>query len=685
MENLIFGISAWWLVPISILAFLLTFWLYKGDAKIAHLSSMVKTLLGSLRFLAFVLIGILILGLVFERTKNEKDKPLIIFNIDDSKSMLNYADSNEVRLLPQKMANLKKQLGEKYDFVSLVSDSLSFLSDESNLSERYEEITKNYGGRNIGAVISVSDGNFNVGLDPVYSAEKIGFVPVYTIGVGDTVRKKDLFVQQVFSNKMAFLGNDFPVEVSLGQENAVNSKTKLRVSVDGSLKNTTEVSFDSTGVLKKVVVLKADKIGLRKIRVELIPIAGEFTESNNFYEIYVQIIDSRTNLTFISSGITPDAGVFKQVFNKDSRINYKSVLLEDFDFKKEKSQILVLHNLGSSSKAAQLRNWIQSNEINSIQIVGSQEDAAGVNLLNADIKIDQLNGQEAFLPSVNKDFKEFLISEATTKLFNEVPPLIGKNYKVRGFDKSKTICYQRVGSLTKNAPAIYLSKGLSNKSIVIFGEGIWRWRMFDYQRNKNTNSFDEFLAKLVQYLTTKKNNKRLQIDIPTNNASNSDTKVNAEFYNDAFELITEPEISFDIINEDGLRQEFMFTVFEKHYELNLGKLKGGKYKWEASTTFNGKKYEEEGEFLVEFKDLERLSTRSNFAVLRSISQNTKGTFFNYEDWDQLTLQLEADPNVKPVLYQEKEFKDLLDYIWLLLLVLGLLAAEWFIRKYSGTY
>ena len=73
--------------------------------------------------------------------------------------------------------------------------------------------------------------------------------------------------------------------------------------------------------------------------------------------------------------------------------------------------------------------------------------------------------------------------------------------------------------------------------------------------------------------------------------------INANFYNDALEPITSPEIIFEITDEKGKKYESQFAVNGNGYQAKLGKMNPGKYTWLAQTKF-GNKILPKGTFLL---------------------------------------------------------------------------------------
>jgi hypothetical protein len=72
-------------------------------------------------------------------------------------------------------------------------------------------------------------------------------------------------------------------------------------------------------------------------------------------------------------------------------------------------------------------------------------------------------------------------------------------------------------------------------------------------------------------------------------------------------------------------------------------------------------------------------------LLRKLSSISNGAFFELKDKDDLFNVLDQRKDIVTINYEESDFIDLIDLIWILLLVALLLSAEWFIRRYSGSY
>jgi hypothetical protein len=220
---------------------------------------------------------------------------------------------------------------------------------------------------------------------------------------------------------------------------------------------------------------------------------------------------------------------------------------------------------------------------------------------------------------------------------------------------------------------------------VIYGEGLWKWRINEFARTGEQKSFNELIMKITQYLLVKQNNAALRVTLPKRFTKNEEVIVNASFYNEAMDAITSPKIDFSIKNEDGKVSKYQFGAVGNLYKLSLGKLKPGKYDWTAKTTHNGKAYNKSGVFVVEDIDLELLTNAANQTVLNQLASASNGAVYPLKDFEKLLNSIEKRGDITSVEYREASFDGLIDYKWIFFLLLLFLTAEWFLRRWLGAY
>src|SRR5690606_16997727 len=119
LMRFIADITWWWLIPIGAIAFAITYIFYQKKGWLNEISSTLRKLLFTLRFLSLSLLGLLLLGIMIESTNLKKEKPIFITLVDNSSSLKNYSDSNQVLEKINGFHNeLKEKYPNKFEFVS---------------------------------------------------------------------------------------------------------------------------------------------------------------------------------------------------------------------------------------------------------------------------------------------------------------------------------------------------------------------------------------------------------------------------------------------------------------------------------------------------------------------------------------------------------------------------------------
>jgi hypothetical protein len=123
----------------------------------------------------------------------------------------------------------------------------------------------------------------------------------------------------------------------------------------------------------------------------------------------------------------------------------------------------------------------------------------------------------------------------------------------------------------------------------------------------------------------------------------------------------------------------------KGYALDAGILATGNYTYRATTSFNGQSLAFDGKFSVRPIQLELFETTANHSALRQLSQRFGGTINFPDDLISIEQDIRKKATIKPVLYQSTKTNPLINLRWLFALLAGLLALEWFLRRYFGSY
>jgi len=683
-------ISLWWLLPIVAIAILASVFYYRNQHQLADTSTLQKNVLVGLRAFALSLLLVFLLGIIIENKEYKTEKPIFITLVDNSTSMLNYKDSAQVnKKLNALTTEIKEIYKERFDFKAYVvgtdvsTKNINFSDDESNLDAGFEFIYSQYYNRNIGGICFFSDGNYTKGKSPVYSARKINLTPVFSIGVGDTVVKRDQLIRTVSANQVAFFKNDFPIEVDIEARKMGIGKSTVRLFKGDKeiAQQTVDYSDGKLDFAHVNFLVSADEIGFVRYSVRIENKLNEITYENNSRTFYIEVIDSRTKVLILAKAPHPDLTSIHSVFEQDENTESEIKLISDWDGSLKDYALVVWHNPDANQSVI---SQIQKYKTPVLYMLTSQAKGGDASALNIGMKLSSRNGIDEVQTELNTEFQLFELSDELKRSIQLWPPLKVPFGKIE-INNGNTLLTQRIGQVKKTDPVLYFGGDMSRKYGVIIGEGLWRWKLTEYAKTQKTTSYTELIQRTTQYLTVKNNTDPFRVILPKRFNKNDEILLKAEYYNASLERIVTPTVKFELKDESNKVIPYEFAKTNVDYTLSLGKLKPGKYTWNATAQSNGKSSKKSGVFVVEDISIEILSTHANHGLLKQIAQETNGKFYTLEKSKQLIKDLEERKDIVNIQYEESNFNDLIDWKWLFFLVSLLLGAEWFLRRYWGTY
>ncbi len=681
--------SPLWLILLCFAAgFLYSYLLYRYGNK-----TWKQKLLAALRFIVVSCLAFFLLSPVLIHYKNETQKPIIILAHDNSESLLNNNDSPFYKNEWQKQwRDIKAKLSNDYDVQYLTFgnkiqniDSLKFNEKRTHFSQLFTYINSTYSKQNIGAVVIASDGNYNKGTNPTYQTiNKIPFV--YTIGIGDSTLRKDAMVKEANANAIAYLGNEFPIEINLSAYECEGKNTNLNVSIDGKSIHNQTITFNQKSYFQTInVFAKAEEAGTKHLVISLNPIDGEYTNRNNKKDLFIEVIDGREKILLTYSTIHPDIGAIKNAISSNANYEVISKSIEELKTS-ELNQYNVAILLGLPSFANNAKDLIANCKNNQIPIWCITNTSTNINQLNSisssgriDRNSNRTNQTQAI---TNSNFNTFTLDDNTQKTLTELPPLISPYGQYFFTDESSTLCFQRIGSVSTKYPLWCMNNENGYKSAYLFGEGFWRWRLQDFVLNNNHEATNELVSKTIQYLTTKEDKRKFRV-YPNKEVLDEDEalKFIAELYNNNYELISDKDISLILTNQENKNYNYMFSPNGKTYSLNIGTMPAGNYSYKAQV--NGSSEKITGKILIKPLQIENTDHQADFHLLRQISNKHNAQFYFPNQIEALINHIKNNTQITSTSYKEKQINDLIQLKWIFYLLLALLSIEWFSRKYQG--
>lgn len=698
MQQLVFEYSGWYVLICLLVAFTAAFFLYFRTNEMPESYKSWKFGLAFLRFVSAFIIALLLLSPLWRRNMTKLQKPILVVAQDASTSVgdfLQKKDPDYLSQLNEMVGNLKKDYQvETFSFGEKITNGLpdKFSDRVTNISELLEQLSTRFAGSKLGGVVLASDGIYNQGSNPLYTAAKLN-TPVYTIGMGDTSTKKDLIINRIFHNQIVYAGDEMEVQADIIAKNldGKNSKISLVEVNAGKTKTLKSVDFkiDKSSFFKSFsLTIPASLPGTRYLRIIASPVEGEVSKINNSRDFVVTVLDGRQKVLIFAQSPHPDMGALRQSLDANKNIEVKTTFLGDPVPNFAEYDLIILHQLPAPGRSfAPVIKQIKDLRKSHWWVAGAQTDFKALNdfqdLNNLRINSNLGAESEALW---NKNFNLFNGETEWPQKIDRYPPLQVPFGDVEANTVGQVLLYQRIKNVGTSYPLLTLGENNGVRSALFLGDGLWKWRLANFQIYENHEVFDGLIGKITQYLSVKRDNRRFKVTVgkPVYDENESVSFV-GELYNASYELINTPDVNLAVRNNDGKEYNFLFNRVGKGYQLNAGVLPTGSYNFKATTSYNGKEWTSDGQFTVQPLQFEFINITADHNILKAISTESGGQFFGQKELNELYAIIKKSAALKPVLVTEKSSQTFLSMPLLLLLLLVALSLEWGVRRYIGIY
>ncbi len=661
----------------------------------ADFSPWQKALLSFARFVVVTVVAFLLLAPLLEMQITSRQEPVILIYQDNTGSLTTTRDAAFTRdAWPDMLQDFTTSMGNHFTVNSYLfgeqvraADTLDFQDRITDMAGIFTSLDVLYSNRNVGAVIIASDGIYNRGQNPVFKASGLMF-PIYTIAMGDTVPQRDLLINQLRHNRITYLNNIFPLEITVEARQAAGQRTRVRVFHEGQVVYEQPIVINSDNYFETITAeLIAEEVGIKRYRVELDAIEEEITLENNQRDFFIEVIDSRQKVLILSAGPHPDVGALKQALDDNENYEAEVFLIDDFNQDIRDFDILVFHQL-PSPRANLARIVSQANQagIPQLYILGAQSNISAFNRLQTGVQVNIRSAgftDSRGVPA--SDFTLFQLTPETMELMPLFPPLQAPFATFSLSPGTQVLAHQRIGTVTTDYPLITLTQSGERKTGMIAGEGLWRWRLNNFARNNNHEAFNELISRMIQFLSVAEDRSFFRITTESFLYENEPAIFDAELYNPSYELVNTPDVEMIITNEEGVEFTYLFGRTGNGYRLNAGVFPVGEYTYLARTQLGAEEHTAEGIFTVSPLNIENINTVANHQLLYQLAENTGGKMFFPYQLDDLLDEIIARDDIRPVLYAQNQYEDIVNLRWIFFLLLFLLTLEWFIRKYTGSY
>lgn len=635
-----------------------------------------------LRFITVFSLLLLLINPKFEKVTIVNEKPNLVVVVDNSESIKHLEQDKKVEeLIEQFSSNIA--LNEKFniDFYSFGSefqklDSLTFNQSQTNYASVFNNLQQIYKQSNAPTVL-ITDGNQTYGRDFEFSAQQYK-QPIYSVILGDTITYSDLKIQQLNVNKYAYLKNRFPVEVIAIYNGNTSVNSQLTIKRDNITVYSTNLQFSKINNSHTLnITLPSDKVGINSYSVSLSPLQTEKNIVNNTKPFALEVIDQKTNVAIVTSISHPDIGALKKSIESNEQRSVSVIAPQQYINEKDNYQMVILYQPNSTFKS--VFESLDTDNKNRFIIGGTSTDWSFINSIQDVFRQSITNQEENFQAIYNQNFTTFLIGDLS---FDNLPPLESEFGSVVFNIPEETVLFKSINNNLVNEALLTTYENVGQRGVVLFGEGIWRWRSQSFLDTNSFNEFDDFMGKIVQYVATSKRRNRLNVNYESFYNGSDNIKITAQFFNKNYEFDAAANLEIVVKNIDtNTITTIPFVLQQNNYQVNLNNFSPGDYNFtvranNGEVTFSGNTkildYNVEEQFL-----------NANVSKLQRLAQNSNGQSYLVADASSILKDLVDDTRFVTVQKSNKNVVPLVDFKILLALIILSLSIEWFLRKYNG--
>ena len=605
---------------------------------------------------------------------------------------------------------------------------LSYSGTETNLGNAMVRAQEELAGVPISGLVVVSDGADNSGevlAESLLPLQAAG-VPVYTVGLGEEELSLDVQVSRVEMPRTVLVGTSLVVDVIVSHQGYSGRTVQLLVEDTGALLASEDVTFQGDGepVVTRVRI-EAQDAGPRVLRFRVAPQEGERVTQNNVRDVLVDVVNDsekilyfegepRWEVKFIRRAVSDDENLQVVVLQRTAESKFLRLDVDDADelaagFPKTREELFRYRALILGSVEA---SFFTHDQLDMIADFVSQR-GGGLLVLGGRNAFAQGGYQGTRLAEVLPVFLDDELSTSAEPYYGELfvtPTRTGLTHPATqlGEDNNDAVVerWESLPPLTTLNPITRLKPGATglltggseqerDRQVVLayhrYGRGkviafpiqdSWIWQMHaDISLEDQTH--EVFWRQLLRWLTdgvpdqvaAQSEREVVEPGQPVNlfvdvgdsaYVEVNDGNVVAVVRTPFGDSITIP-LDWDV-EQDGRYQAGFPTTGPGLYEVSVNALRGTDTIGAALTYVN-----------VAPSDAEYYNANMRGTTLRRIADQTGGLFYTPET----VANLPEDLSLTGAGVTLTEERDLWDMPILLILVMGLMAAEWGYRRKRG--
>jgi len=587
-----------------------------------------------------------------------------------------------------------------YDYTADSPESLALKGKSTALSPIFSLIKEKK--ERPAAIVLLTDGIITEGTSPVSLALALD-IPVSSVVIGDTTEKKDVWVGEITTNEVVFLGVTTVVRAFVEHKGFANQSVAVTLLEENQAVATQNVVLQGVGSSAVSFSYTPSTAGEKKLTVQVSKLPGEINEANNQKTLFLKVKEEKTTVLLLSGSPSADYTFIKNSIKQDTTLLIEeSIMLDKVKFNNTtpiatlaaRADMIFLINFPSPNvpdiAIAELVAVLRKSPKPLFFVLANNTDGSKLNRLTEFLPFTVGSAQPGgtlVQPAINPAEAGDPLLNGTAEgaeRWSNLAPVYRPNWQILSKPGSKVLAYSAINGVQQNTPLIVTQKVGSQRSVAILGGDIYRWKLSPDKSIEQL--FDGFISNTSRWLSVGLDQKQVSIKPVKKIFARGETvSFEAEVKTESMLPLSDAAVMVKVRGPEGQSQDILLNaVGSGVYRGEMTVNRSGDYYFTGSAKQNQKLIgEDAGRFTIADISPETITLTPDRDLLGYLAKQTAGTIVYPDQIEQLIERLKTLQNrVSEETLIEEEFP-LGFNPYLLAILIVFLGLEWFLRKRSG--
>ncbi|MDE0184862.1 MAG: hypothetical protein OXP71_05335 [Candidatus Poribacteria bacterium] len=617
-----------------------------------------------------------------------------------------------------------------------IADPLEPLEAKGRLTDiatSIQQVLKKWRGQRIAGVMLITDGAHN---SSAFQSDSIADVqvPIYTVGVGNPQPRKDLKISRVKVSPVVYVGHDAPIRFTVEQTGYAGSTVRVSLMQDARLADAALITLDERPTQDIEFTLDPQKEGVFQYVISVPTLPDELTHVNNEKVFSLKVVKTKFRVLYVDGRPRWEYTFLKRVLERDANIESTCMIISNRTNRQLRGTLLGRTNRHYPQTTALGRLPYFPDAISGllkydVLIIGDlpsttlnklQHDAIVDFVENHGKSVIFLGGRsslgakglketalERLLPIVipakgcavqNEDFSLeptqqgiyhpiMRVGDTRSKveaIWRDLPtlPRWFGDFRLRG--GATTLAVRGQSRDENSMPIVVIQRSGLGKSLLIAAEGLWHWGFGVWGFKEEDDTYPRFWGGAIRWMASQPYGKPINLTTDlTTYLVGDEVQITVYAYDESYRPLADAAFKINVIPPGGnsfqvsdATSSQIAGVYTTQFEVN----QKGNYQIRAMGVEDFSSLGEDStEILVQSPLSEFENPQLNEPLLQQLAENTGGFYTPIRDVESLPNKIK---DVEERVFTDQE-RDLWNTPIILILVVGLLGAEWFLRKRSG--